>query len=41
MGLPCPNLSTGGANFHGIHEFVPVASLEKMVGVLVALATVK
>ena len=41
MGLPCPNLSTGGANFHGIHEFVPVASLEKMVGVLVALAMVK
>ena len=37
-GLPCPNLSTGGANFHGIHEFIPVQSLEKMVQVLVNLA---
>ena len=36
-GLPCPNLSTGGANFHGVHEFIPVPSLEKMVEVLVAL----
>ena len=37
MGLPCPNLSTGGANFHGVHEFVPVQSMEKMVEVLVKL----
>lgn len=36
-GLPCPNLSTGGANFHSIHEFVPVRSLEKMVEVLLEL----
>lgn len=36
-GLPCPNLSTGGANFHGIHEFIPVQSMEKMVEVIVAL----
>ena len=40
-GLPCPNLSTGGANFHGIHEFVPVQSLEKMVRVLVELVREK
>ena len=33
-GLPCPNLSTGGVNFHSIHEFIPVRSLEKMVEVL-------
>ena len=38
MGLPCPNLSTGGANFHGIHEFISVQSMEKMVEVLVNLA---
>ncbi len=38
MGLPCPNLSTGGANFHSIHEFIPVRSLEKMTEVLVRLA---
>lgn len=37
MGLPCPNLSTGGVNFHSIHEYIPVQSLEKMVEVLVAL----
>ena len=36
-GLPCPNLSTGGLNFHGIHEFIPVQSLQKMVQVLLEL----
>lgn len=39
MGLPCPNLSTGGVNFHGVHEYIPVRSLEKMVEVLVNLVT--
>ena len=34
-GLPCPNLSTGGENFHGIHEFVSVPAMRKMVEVLV------
>lgn len=33
-GLPCPNLSTGGYCCHGVNEFVPVSSLEKMVDVL-------
>ena len=28
MGLPCPNLSTGGANFHGRFEYIPVQSME-------------
>lgn len=36
-GLPCPNLSTGGANFHGVQEFVPVQAMEKMVEVIVTL----
>lgn len=36
-GIPCPNLSTGGLNFHGIHEFIPVESLQKMVDVLLEL----
>lgn len=36
-GLPCPNLSTGGVNFHGVHEYIPVSSLEKMVQVILAL----
>ena len=37
MGIPCPNLSTGGANFHGVHEYIPVKSMHKMVEVLVNL----
>ncbi len=36
-GLPCPNLSTGGANFHGVQEFIPVEAMEKMVEVVVTL----
>ena len=36
-GLPCPNLSTGGVNFHGPMEYIPVRSLEKMVEVLLNL----
>ena len=38
-GLPCPNLSTGGFNYHGRKELVPVPSLEKMADVLVSLVT--
>ncbi len=37
LGIPTPNLSTGGANFHGIYEYLPVPSLEKMVDVLLYL----
>ena len=37
MGLPCPNLSTGGANFHGVMEYIPIPSMEKMVDVLIHL----
>jgi len=29
MGLPCPNLFTGGHNFHGKHEYISVESMEK------------
>lgn len=28
MGLPCPNLFTGGYNFHGRYECIPVESME-------------
>ena len=34
MGLPCPNLSTGGFNFHGRKELIPVQAMEKMTDVL-------
>ncbi|MCI2105621.1 MAG: peptidase T [Intestinimonas sp.] len=39
MGLPCPNLSTGGVNFHGVYEYIPVQSMEKMAEMLVCLIT--
>ena len=38
-GLPCPNLSTGGFNFHGRKELIPVPAMEKMVDVLASLVT--
>lgn len=38
MGLPTPNLFTGGHNFHGKYEFVPVQSMEKAVKVIVRIA---
>ena len=37
MGLPCPNLSTGGHNFHGKYEYIPVQSMEKMVEVIIEI----
>ena len=36
-GLPCPNLCTGGHNFHSRLEYIPVQSLEKMVAILLKL----
>ncbi len=36
-GLPCPNLCTGGMNFHGVHECIPVFALERMTHVLIEL----
>jgi len=39
MGLPCPNLSTGGYNFHSRKELIPVPAMEKMVDVLYSLVT--
>ncbi len=33
-GLPCPNLCTGGENFHGRYEYIPVEDMEKVVEIL-------
>ncbi|PMM50220.1 peptidase T [Vibrio splendidus] len=38
MGLPCPNIFTGGYNFHGIHEFITIQGMEQAVKVIVALS---
>jgi len=39
MGLPCPNLFTGGMNAHGRFECVPTQSLEKAVEVALNIIT--
>jgi tripeptide aminopeptidase len=33
-GLPCPNLCTGGENFHGRYEYIPVEDMEQCVAML-------
>ena len=37
-GLPCPNLCTGGHNYHGKYEYVVTESMEKIVDLLVTIA---
>jgi tripeptide aminopeptidase len=37
MGLPCPNLFTGGRNYHGPLEYVVIQSMEKAVQVVVGI----
>lgn len=37
MGLPCPNLFTGGHNYHGKYEFIPLESMEKAVQVILKI----
>lgn len=39
MGLPCPNLATGGENFHSRFEFVSVEAMEKISDILVNIAS--
>jgi tripeptide aminopeptidase len=38
MGLPCPNLFTGGHNFHGRYEYICVESMKKAVDVIIKIA---
>ncbi len=40
-GLPCPNLPTGGVNFHSIYEAIPVEALHTMVQVLLNIVAVQ
>lgn len=37
-GLPCPNLFTGGYNYHGKHEFASLDNMEKAVAVIMRIA---
>ena len=34
MGLPCPNICTGGANAHGKQEYVVVDDMEKIKDII-------
>ena len=34
MGLPCPNLCTGGMNYHGRYEYVCIESMDKCVEII-------
>ena len=36
-GLPCPNLGTGGFNYHGPYEFVSITMMKKGVELLLRL----
>lgn len=40
MGLPCPNLCTGGQNFHGCYEYITVQSLEKCTQMILEIIKV-
>ncbi|MBZ2387416.1 peptidase T [Anaerococcus murdochii] len=37
MGLPCPNIFTGGMNFHGIYELIPIEHMEKASRVIIEI----
>ena len=37
MGLPCPNLGTGGYNCHGLYEYLDINEMKEMVKVLKTL----
>ncbi|MGL4976519.1 MAG: peptidase T [Cetobacterium sp.] len=39
-GLPCPNIFTGGHNFHGKFEFIPFQSMEKSVQVILKIVEI-
>lgn len=39
-GLPCPNIFTGGMNFHSRDEYIPIASMEKAVEVIINLVQI-
>jgi tripeptide aminopeptidase len=39
MGLPCPNLCTGGENYHGRFEYIPSEDMELCVKLLVEILT--
>lgn len=41
MGLPCPNICTGGHNYHGRYEYVCIESMQQITELLKAIACQK
>lgn len=39
-GIPTPNIGTGGYNYHGRYEYIPVSSLEKVTEIITKLSVV-
>ncbi|SDA76304.1 tripeptide aminopeptidase [Butyrivibrio sp. INlla18] len=37
MGLPCPNLCTGGYNYHGKYEYASIQEMRKVVEILLGI----
>ena len=40
MGLPCPNLGTGGFNFHGPCEYITAEKMDKSVEILLNILSI-
>lgn len=41
MGLPTPNIFTGGHNYHGKFEYIPIQSMEKAVETIIEIVKIK
>lgn len=37
LGIPCPNLGTGGHNFHSVYEYICLEDMEKTVEILISI----
>ena len=40
MGLPCPNIFTGGMNFHGRYEYASLTTMQKAMNTIINLARI-
>jgi tripeptide aminopeptidase len=40
-GLPCPNIFTGGHNFHGHYEYIPIQSMGKAVETIINISRIE
>ena len=37
QGIPCPNLGTGGHNFHSVYEYICLEDMEKVSEILISI----